>query len=246
MAVAPAPRIREAALTPSRSDRSRPGRDSRSGPAAEMPSPPGPDLLLFPPETDTLAPRPRVRAPLRVRRSPNAERGARSGERRRGAASSSEAAAEAVEPAPLRPARPGPRIAAGCCDLALLAGLDAAVVWLTLRLAGLDLQSVGALPLPPVAAFLGLLNAGYMVGLTAAGGQTIGKMAWGLRVADADGGPVSLPKAMVRTFWTPLSMTVAVGPVWICKGRESRVLHDALSGTRVLAVPPAPREGGAA
>ncbi len=184
-----------------------------------------------------------------MRRSPHEERGTRSGERRRGVASSPERAAQAVEPALPRRVRPGRRIAAGCCDLGLLAGLDAAVVWLTLRLAGLDLQAVGALPLPPVAAFLCLLDAGYLVGLTAAGGQTIGKMAWGLRVADAAGGPVSLPKAMIRTLWTPVSMTIALGVVWICVGREGRVLHDRLSGTRVLAAPPAspePREVGAA
>ena len=132
------------------------------------------------------------------------------------------------------------RIAAGCCDLALLAGLDALVVWLTLRLAGLDLQSLGALPLFPLVVFLCLLDAGYVAGLTAAGGQTIGKMAWGLRVADADGGTVSLPRALARTFWTPVSVTV---------GRERRALHDLLSGTRVVAVSPPPQaspEGGKA
>ena len=137
------------------------------------------------------------------------------------------------------------RIAAGCCDLALLAGLDALVIWLTLRLTGLDLQSLGALPRLPLVVFLCLLDAGYVAGLTAAGGQTIGKMAWGLRVADADGGAVSLPRALARTFWTPVSMTVGI--VWIFLGREGRALHDVLSGTRVMAVPPqASPEGGAA
>lgn len=72
-------------------------------------------------------------------------------------------------------------------------------------------------------------------------------MAWGLRVTDADGGPVSLPRAMARAFWTPVSLTVGV--VWIHLDREGRALHDAISGTRVLAVPPppqAPPEGGTA
>lgn len=256
MAVAPERGMQEAALTPPRSDRPDPRRDSRSAPAGDAPAAPADDLLLFPPEPDALVSQPRVRVPLRVRRSAHAERGARPGEGRRGAASASEAAApgseaaapgsEAAAPAsePARPrlARPGVRLAAGCCDLALLAGLDAAVVWLTLRLTGLDLQSLDALPLAPLAAFLCLLDAGYLVGLTAAGGQTIGKMAWGLRVADADGGPVSLPMAVARTLWTPVSMTVGVGVVWIGLGREGRVLHDVLSGTRVVAVSPAPHE----
>jgi len=138
------------------------------------------------------------------------------------------------------------RIAAGGCDLALLAGLDAAVVWLTLRLAGLDLQSLGALPLSPFVAFLCLLDGAYVAGLTAAGGQTIAKMAFGLRVTDADGGAVSLPRALARTLWMPVSLTLGV--VWIFLGREGRTLHDVLSGTRVMAVPPPPQpspEGGA-
>ena len=148
-------------------------------------------------------------------------------------------AAPAVEARP-RPARPLARAAAAGCDLALLTALDALVVWLTLRLTGLDLQSLGGRPLPPLVAFLCLLDAGYVAGLTAAGGQTIGKMALGLRVADADGGPVSLPRALVRTFWTPVS--VPLGVVWLCLGRKERALHDALSGTRVLAASPSPRE----
>ena len=152
---------------------------------------------------------------------------------------------------PARPAlaRPGVRVAAGCCDLALLAGLDAAVVWLTLRLTGLDLQSLDILPVPPLAAFLCLLDAGYLIALTAAGGQTIGKMACRLRVVDAEGGAVPVPRALVRAFWTPVSMTVGLGVVWIFLAREGRTLHDVLAGTRVLAAPPTPRgpgEGGKA
>ena len=249
MAVAPQGRMREAALTPSRSGRSEPRRDSPSAPGEDAPA--GPDLLLFPPEVETRAPQPRVRAPLRVRRSAHDGGGARSGERRRRHASSPEPPAPAEEARP-RPAGPGARIGAGCCDLALLAGLDVLVVWLTLRLTGLqptglDLQSLGALPVPPLAAFLCLLDAGYLAGLTAAGGQTLGKMAWGLRVTGAEGGPVSLPRALARTFCMPVSMTLGIP--WIFLGRAGRALHDVLSGTRVMRESPppqAPPEGGAA
>ena len=245
MAVTPEGRMREAALTPPRSGRPEPRRDSPSAPGADPPAASASDLLLFPPKVETRAPQPRVRAPLRVRRSAHDTVGAKSSGRRR-AGSPPPAAAPAVEAQP-RPARLGVRIGAGCCDLALLAGLDALVVWLTLRLAGLDLQSLGALPLPPLVAFLCLLDAGYVAGLTAAGGQTVGKMAWGLRVADADGGAVSLPRALARTLWTPLSVTLGV--VWMFRDREGRGLHDILSGTRVMTVSPPPRaaaEGGTA
>ena len=240
--------MREAALTPSRADRSAARRDLPSGPEGDASAPPPSDLHLFPPEPDIGARPPRVRAPLRVRRPAHGGRSPRPGAPRRGAARSSEAAASAAEPARPASARPGVRVAAGCCDLALLAGLDAAVVWLTLRLTGLDPQSLDILPLTPLAAFLCLLDAGYLVALTAAGGQTIGKMACRLRVVDAEGGAVSLPGALVRTFWTPVSMTVGLGMVWIFFGREGRTLHDMLAGTRVLAVPSprGSREGGKA
>ena len=251
MAVASRPGMQEAALTPSRTDRSERRRDSRSVPEGDAPAAPVEDLHLFPPEPDVGAPPPRVRAPLRVRRSAHGDRSPRPGGPRRGVARAAEAASPAAGPARPVSARPGLRIAAAGCDLALLGGLDAAVVWLTLRLTGLELDmgSLDILPLPPLVAFLCLLNAGYLVALTAAGGQTIGKMACRLRVADADGGPVSLPRALVRAFWTPVSMTVGLGVVWICLRREGRILHDVLAGTRVLAVPPAapgPREGGQA
>ncbi len=238
--------MREAALTPSGSRGSDPRRESGSEPRGDQPAGPVPELLLFPPEVETRAPQERVRAPLRVRRSAHDTGGARTAERRRGAASSSEVSTRAIEAEP-RPAGPGLRIAAGGCDLALLAGLDAAVVWLTLRLAGLDLQSLGALPLPPFVAFLCLLDGAYVAGLTAAGGQTIAKMAFGLRVTGADGGPVSLPRALGRTLWMPVSLTLGV--VWTVFGREGRVLHDVVSGTRVMAVSPrpeAPPEDGTA
>ena len=251
MAVAPEGRMREAALTPPRSGRSEPRKESPSAPRGDAPAGPGPDLLLFPPEVDTRAKQPRVRAPLRVRRSAHDAEGARPRERRRGDASPSELSAP-TEEARMRPAGLGARIGAGCCDLALLAGLDALVVWLTLRLTGLqpvglNLQSLGALPLPPLAAFLCLLDAGYLAGLTAAGGQTIGKMTCGLRVTDADGEPVSLPRALARTFWMPVSVTLGVP--WIFIDRESRTLHDVLSGTRVMRASPPPQaspEGGKA
>ena len=243
-AVAHDGRMREAALTPSRSRGSDPRRESGSEPRRDQPAGPLPEL--FPPEVETRAPQERVRAPLRVRRSAHDKGGARTAGRRRGAASSSEVSTPAIEAEP-RPAEPGLRIAAGCCDLALLAGLDVAVVWLTLRLAELDLQSLGALPLPPLVAFLCLLDGAYVAGLTAAGGQTIGKMAFGLRVTDADGGAVSLPGALARTFWTPVSLTL--GLVWILFRREGRALHDVVSHTRVTAVSPrrqAPAEDGTA
>ena len=64
----------------------------------------------------------------------------------------------------------GRRACAALCDLLLLGAIDATVVALTVRLAGLKLVTVDTLPLIPLAAFLLLLDFGYLVALTALGG----------------------------------------------------------------------------
>ena len=68
------------------------------------------------------------------------------------------------------------RLAAAVIDLALLGGIDAGVLYLTLAIAGLSFADVRVLPLVPMGAFLLMLNGGYLIAFTAAGGQTIGKM----------------------------------------------------------------------
>ena len=83
------------------------------------------------------------------------------------------------------------RLLAGLLDLSLLCGIDAAVLYFTTRLVGLPLASVIQLPLVPLAAFLIVFDVGYVVALTAVGGQTIGKMAVGLRVEGSNGVPVA-------------------------------------------------------
>ena len=129
------------------------------------------------------------------------------------------------------------RLAAGLLDTVLLAVLDAVVIVLTLRLAELDLQSLGVLPVPPLAAFLILLNGGYVVILTLAGGQTFGKMVFGVRVVDRAGRPVTASVALVRALGYLVSvLPFGLGVVWMFFDAERRALHDRLAGTRVLRV----------
>lgn len=131
------------------------------------------------------------------------------------------------------------RAIAGVVDLALLALLDAGVVWLTLRLAGLTMASFGVLPVTPLAAFLLLLDAGYVVVLTATGGQTFGKMVAGVRVVGVAGMPVPVAAALLRVTTLVMSLVPAgAGLVWIWVAGDHRGLHDRLAGTRVVVVPP--------
>ena len=135
---------------------------------------------------------------------------------------------------------PAPRVrrllAAGL-DLFVLAGIDAGVVLLTLRLCGLAPAAWGTLPLPPLVGFLALLNGGYLVAFTAAGGQTLGKMACGIKVIGADGQQVTPSAATVRAIAFLISvLPLGVGFFAQFVDRQRRALHDRLAETRVVKV----------
>lgn len=152
--------------------------------------------------------------------------------------SSVAATGESREPAP--PAR---RLVAALVDLALIVAIDAVVVYFTLRIAGLGmtLGDFILLPLAPIAAFLLLLNGGYVVMFTAATGQTIGKMAAGIRVigpaqGDAPHDRVTFGRAVLRTaayFASLLPAGLGFIPAFIGP-RDHRALHDRLADTRVV------------
>ena len=56
------------------------------------------------------------------------------------------------------------------------------------------------LPLLPLAAFFLLLNGGYFVAFTAVGGQSIGKMALGIKVITQEESAVPIGRATLRTL----------------------------------------------
>jgi uncharacterized RDD family membrane protein YckC len=128
------------------------------------------------------------------------------------------------------------RVTAGLIDLTLLAAIDAVVLYLTLRLAGLTYAEWRVLPLPPLAGFYAMLNGGYFVTFTAAGGQTIGKMLRRIRVVSRDGtlhaSQVILRTAAYAASALPAGLGFAAGMF----GAEHLALHDRLADTRVVKV----------
>lgn len=149
------------------------------------------------------------------------------------------AAAPSHDPRAAAPA--GRRLLAAGIDLALIAGIDAAVIYFTMRLAGLDGSQILTLPIVPLGAFLLLLNGGYAVMFTAATGQTIGKMAAGIRVvgtapADIVHDRVTFGRAVLRTacyFASLLPAGLGFLPAFVGP-RDHRALHDRLAETRVV------------
>ena len=129
------------------------------------------------------------------------------------------------------------RVIAGAIDLAVLAGIDAVVVYITLRISGLTLAEISTLPPIPLAAFLAAQNLSYFAAFTT-GGQTLGQMAMSIRViSTADGRSPSLRDSAVRTLtWALLLLPAGLGLLTALFGDEGRGLHDRAAGTRVVRV----------
>ncbi len=176
---------------------------------------PAPDLALEPEAGPGVeAPAPGYRADVRLPQRPDAGN-----------------AATAAEPAGL-----GGRLFAGLADAAILLGLCGTVLYITLRLCGLRLDQLRSLPAAPLGGFLLLLVGGYFVLLTAADGQTLGKMAAGIRVVPMRAADrVSLGDAAMRAAGYLVSVLPAgLGLIPAIIHADRRALHDRLADTRVV------------
>ena len=129
----------------------------------------------------------------------------------------------------------GARFLAVMIDLLILAAIDAVVVYFTMQLCYLTLEDVWMLPKGPLIAFLFVQNGGYLVAFTA-GGQTLGKMAAGIRVVQSDSdASLDLGRAFLRTLmWVVLAVPAGLGFLTALLGRDHRGLHDRFAGTRVV------------
>ena len=126
-------------------------------------------------------------------------------------------------------------------DVLILGSISSAVVVLTLRVCELTLQQWRMLPPVPMLGFLLLLCGGYLVLFTAAGGQTIGKMAARIRVVGTspDTGNderLNIQRAVVRSLVTlPSVLALGAGFLPALFG-ERRAVHDRIAQTRVIRV----------
>jgi uncharacterized RDD family membrane protein YckC len=214
---------------------------------------PTPAMPLFaPPDDDTpLITKPSPpRAPLAVRRStPEASR-----LRAFTAAKTPDAALELpperVTPAAAASLPPGApqkspashedagiarRLAAGAVDLSLLLVIDIVVVYFTMQICGIGFGELGLLPKGPLVVFLLVQNVGYLVTFTARG-QTLGKMAAGIKVVagDADGA-LDMGRALKRTLMSLLlAVPAGLGLLPALFDSQHRGLHDRFAGTRVV------------
>jgi len=73
----------------------------------------------------------------------------------------------------------------------------------------------------------------YFVCLAVAG-RTVGMAVVGLRTLRADGSPLTVTGAFIRTLAMPLSTVLLIGFLMIIVQRQHRALHDFIAGTVVV------------
>jgi len=129
----------------------------------------------------------------------------------------------------------GRRLVALAIDHALLLAIDLAIVYFTLRIAGLTMSEWAVVPPVPLLTFLLLLKLSYFSAFTAVGGQTIGKMAVGIRVIADGRDSLDGSIAIQRTLAGALSVvSLGLGFLPALVGSDRRAVHDRLTRTRVI------------
>jgi len=145
---------------------------------------------------------------------------------------------EAVDAGAGAPAGSVRRVSAALLDAVLLGAVHAVTLYFTLRLCGLATQDWRELPLLPLLAFFLIVDGAYLVAFTTAGGQTIGKMAFGLKVVGDDDRGVSAGTAARRALGAIASaLCLGAGLLPALLNEDRRALHDRLAGTHVVRLP---------
>ena len=146
---------------------------------------------------------------------------------------------EAVDAGAGAPAGSVRRVSAALLDAVLLGAVHAVTLYFTLRLCGLATQDWRELPLLPLLAFFLIVDGAYLVAFTTAGGQAIGKMAFGLKVVGDDDRGVSGRHRLARRALGAIASALCLGAGLLpaLLNEDRRALHDRLAGTHVVRLP---------
>jgi uncharacterized RDD family membrane protein YckC len=126
------------------------------------------------------------------------------------------------------------RLQAAAVDVLILAALNVTVVWMTLRQCDLGVSQLASLPILPLATFLVSLSLAYLLVFTVMGGQTIGKMVFGLRVVGDAAIPTARQMSCRALLTVPSVLTLGLGFLPALVGRQGLAVHDRLTHTRVV------------
>lgn len=135
------------------------------------------------------------------------------------------------------PAGVGRRLASMVYESLLLLG----VLFVAFMLPHLALGMGFAIVLPGPLLFLHvfLVVGAYFVWYWRHGGQTLAMQTWRLRIVAGNGQPPELRRLMLRYFLSwPSLLLYGAGLLWALVDRERLFLHERLSDTRLICVPP--------
>jgi uncharacterized RDD family membrane protein YckC len=127
------------------------------------------------------------------------------------------------------------RVIAAAVDSVILLAIDLVVIYFTMQICGVAIAEFAILPKGPLVVFLVVQNVGYLVAFTA-GGQTLGKMAAGIKVVAEDANAtMDIGCALKRTvMWLLLAVPGGLGLLSALFDHDHRGLHDRFAGTRVV------------
>jgi len=127
------------------------------------------------------------------------------------------------------------RVVASAVDSVILMAIDITVIYFTMQICGVAVAEFGLLPKAPLVVFLAVQNVGYLIAFTA-GGQTLGKMAAGIKVVTEDSDDsMDVGCALKRTvMWLVLAFPAGLGLLSTLFAHDHRGLHDRFAGTRVV------------
>ena len=79
----------------------------------------------------------------------------------------------------------------------------------------------------------------YFVWYWRHGGQTLAMQTWRLRIVSVDGNPPAMKQLLLRYLLSwPSLLFYGAGLLWAFFDRDRQFLHERLSGTRIIFVPP--------
>lgn len=85
-------------------------------------------------------------------------------------------------------------------------------------------------------------SSGFYLWFWTRSGQTLGMLAWHMRVVDLNNQPLSLQRAAVRWLaaW-PAFFLLGIGYLWLLLDPNGDAVHDKISASKVIAIPKAAR-----
>ena len=111
-------------------------------------------------------------------------------------------------------------------------------IWMIVGAIGVALNQGEAIEGPVFSSTLFLVTFLFFAGFWTRNGQTIGMLAWRLRIQTSEGNSITLMQALLRFFTAGVSLLcLGLGYWWMLIDKQGLTWHDRYSETRVVVLP---------